>query len=418
MNDVDLQEALLESRVVSIDGREMFRVRFSRRVNSVSESMRRHGIIHESVVNEYCEALKQHYRVLCGLDSDYHWAPLTLPDQLACPVILQDLGSGLMGAATTDGMTSPYLALSTRSHEATPSLASRRRANVVLHELVHLLQFQTQTWNYWPQRDCWGLADPNWWLHEAVALAIEAESGIAPVSWYPWLWNWATKPQTALDADSHGACAAPFLQFLIRRFGRSIASSIYRITPSDVASMRATKVLAHTIRQTVDPQNVESVSDIFQSVFLDYCTDAALVGSGAATMDDAITQVVGQRMRTAVFSEFPVHWSDPSAEINHLACRYFEFVPPENKVCLKVSVTPEASESLPVVVGSLVALSREDQVLSSARLCRSLSVGELSNSIPLNNQTSRVLLTVANTAHGTGWAQHDMARVSITATVD
>jgi len=405
----------LQRRPVQIGGREIFELIYFERHGRGTVASRIRGVTSETVVEQYAVALQKHYPLLCGAEFD--WQQMNLEGNAQCVGVIEDLGSWMMGAATTDGNSLPYLMLTSRCHEPSPEAAAKRRNDVVLHELVHLLQFQTDTWQHWPKQGRWGTADPNWWLHEAVALAIEAELATDYVGWYPWLWNWTTSPQLSIESDKNGSLAAPFLQYLIRRLGRSFASAIYRLTPNEVPSMRATDLLARAISDAEVRCSVSLRHPDMGSVFLEYCTDAGLVGTASSIHDPAIESSVGQRIRTEYFHGLPIDWSSRDAAIDHLGCRYFEFQLTSGRKLIAFRIIPDDSSSSMTLMASLTLMHDSSNRGRTCFFQRELGDPGIVCRVSPTQDETRAVLTIANVAFGRGWALHDGATFHIRAEV-
>lgn len=406
---------LLQRRPVQIGGREVFELIYCERHGRGNEASRIWGVTSEIVVDQYAAALQTSYPLLCG--AEFNWQQLKLAEDASCVGKIEDLGSWMMGAATTDGISQTYLMLTSRCHEPSPVAAAKRRNDVVLHELVHLLQFQTDTWQHWPKQGRWGNADPNWWLHEAVALAIEAELAADYVGWYQWLWEWATSPQLSIESDKNGALAAPFLQYLIRRLGRPFASAIYRLTPDEVPSMRATDLLARAIADAAVHCSVPLRQVDMGSVFLDYCTDAGLGGTADCLLDPAIESIVGKRIRTEYFEGLPINWSSRDAAIDHLGCRYFEFQLTRGQKPLAFQIVPDDTESPPPLMASLTLVHDSSDRGRTCFFQPELSGNGIVCRVSPTPDETRAVLTIANVAFGSGWALHDGATFQISAEV-
>ncbi|MCA9061515.1 MAG: hypothetical protein KDA96_00570 [Planctomycetaceae bacterium] len=390
-----------QSRLVSADGCT-FRVSWRSRDADQSElSPLKHGVSSERIVNTISNRLVHH---LDTLRTTYQWSSSLLQSNEVCQVVIRDLGPGLEGAAVTGGSAEPYLAFNCRPVLSDPDAEQIRLGNVALHELVHLLQFATETWKYWPARGRWGLNDPNWWLHEAVALAIEATAGESVALWFPWLWDWAVSPHVSIESDSSGSAAAPFLMFLINRCGPSLPAMIYSLTPGDVVSMGAADLLDHAISRVDSSRNLADE-------FLTFCTHAGLLGVNGCELDPLIETVVGRRARTARHSEVGTQqWNTDGGSIEHLACRYFEFVPRTGTRC-RVEIADAAAATRSSIKATCTVIDR------NANAIRSVHQVPVTENEPATTITLRdgewLLTTVVNTAFGSGWATKNQPRFSL-----
>ena len=411
MSSIPTISTNLKRKPVQIDGRDVFELIYSERHRRGTLGSRIQGVTSESVVDQYAVTLQTHYPLLCGAEFDWH--PLKRADDTCCVGVIEDLGSWFMGAATTDGNSQPYLMLTSRCHESSPEAAAKRRNDVVVHELVHLLQFQTDTWQHWPKQGRWGTADPNLWLHEAVALAIEAELAVDSASWYPWLWEWATYPQISIESDKNGTLAAPFLQYLIRRLGRPFAAAIYQLTPNEVPSMRATDLLARAIADAAVHCSVPLRQVDMGSVFLEYCTAAGLGGTASGIHDPAIESIVGQRIRTEYFDGLPIKWSNRDAAIDHLGCRYFEFQLTGRQDAIAIRIIPDDTASPMTLMATLTLMPDSSNRGRTCYFQPNLRGPEIVCRVSPTPDETRAVLTIANVAFGSGWALHDGATFQI-----
>jgi hypothetical protein len=392
-----------QRRVVSVNDRPVFDLQWATRNGPGTETERRKGISDESLIEQYAYALQKHFCLLTG--PTFGWSEAETSRHTPYPVLITDLGPWILGTATTDGHQLPYLAFSCRNPELSQNPGAGKGSDVVLHELVHLFQFQTDAWRYWPRRNRWGTADPNWWLHEATALAVEAELAV-DVSWYPWLWTWATQPQRSLESDATGAMAAPFIQYLMRRFGRPFAASIYRISASSAPTMRGTELLDAAIRvQTTNSQSDDGSR--LSELFLDYCVEAVAPLPGQTFLDPSITQIVGRRLMTAHVSELPFEISNSESTIDHLGCRYIEISRPLHGRRFKLELIHPSTGDRCVLHTAVVELDEQGKHLKKTYWRPDLCTGSLSLILSPHELTKSFILTVVNIAHGSGWERFD-----------
>ena len=223
-----------------------------------------------------------------------------------------------------------------------------------------------------------------------------------------------------MTRETHGALAAPFLRYLLRRYGTTTASELYQIdeellsevlgpanangrqSNEDASELRGTGLLDVVIRRNSQDNNQASL----QSEFVAYCTEAGLLGVTDSELDEAIADTVGPRIRTDVFSKFPVNRIDRNATIDHLGCRYFEIVLPPNRSKLIVSLNPVDREQLSSLNATLTTISDQAEAQDVIHFNRSERPRQLICEVPVTG-TERVLLTVVNVAHGSGWSLQD-----------
>lgn len=397
-----------DSRIVRIDGKEVFELIYCRRSGAGSAADRTRGVSDDGVIEEYANAIQQHYVMLCG--NEFQWRRLSTEGQTLCRAVINDLGSWMMGAAMVDrnlSSSSSSLTFTSRCHEATVQAAEKRRRDVVLHELVHLLQFETDTWRYWPLKGRWGISDPNWWLHEAVALAVEAELAQEYVSWSPWLWTWATMPHLSLESDRNGALAAPFLCFLIRKYGHTFPSSIYRLSRTDVPSMRGTDLLARAVNDAALSDPEHTISQSFGDVYLEYCTQVGYEQSASHQGADSRWRIVGTRMRTEYFEQLPVDWKDDSAGIDHLGCRYFQLDLRKGVRVFVVRVNANNPLLCKALFASVTLVNESQNEMQVINLTKDSDGMMVTCCVVANHSDSVAILTVANASFGSGRALSD-----------
>jgi hypothetical protein len=263
-----------------------------------------------------------------------------------------------------------------------------------------------------------GTGDPNCWLHEAVALATEAAVNPQKCSWYPWLWEWSTKPERSFEAHTSGSLAAPFVAFLMNVLGRQFGAELYRMSTETVPAMHGTVLLAHWWEQHAK-RPLAFASD-FPALFVEYCVDAGLLGVvPKRTLDPAIADLVGVRVRTEIFHRYPVHAAARNASLEHLGCRYFEFHPTAVDSQLVMRVTARENCARRMLRGVLVAISPD----RSVKQCLTLSTsgeGCLETTLPQfsKRNVDHALLVLVNCGYGEGWAEWDDLQFEIHARIE
>lgn len=437
-------DTLTRKVAVEVDERQLFNVYFCERNQSFELQHGRHSVAGLFVVNQYAEALRSVIQLLNS--PSFNWNVWTTSDGslTARSVAVFDLGPGMQGAAVSFPRKMPYLVLNARSPDL-PEMAMRRRQAIVAHELVHLLQFETPTYQYWSSRGRIGEdRDPNWWLHEATALAIETELSPKPAASLPLFWDWATVPEVSAEGphDPYGTLMAPFLIFLGRRHGWKLLSDLYRVTPNEVASMRGTDILAWTISNVLQEKHNSLQSAVrevgqqsgtpdshsvglsktdadptsLEAQFLEYCVDAAFLSEGETVLPKALYETVGGRALTDRFESYPVSAAATNAAIDHLACRYFEFLPTTTSDRLSVSITLNRTDDMPVFRAALVTVARNGQ---RQLTLMTANTNGFTGSAPFRaKECSRAVLIVANCAYGFGWANHQLCRFTIDANIN
>ena len=396
----------------------MFDLCFSARGGPATAADAVHDVSDLEVVEQYAAALQQSFEQL--ISDEFRWlvwaGETPHGDRGTRDVRLGDLGINFYGAAMSGASVMPYLALSVRSFESTPEAAARRRAATVAHELVHLLQFETTTYRFWPSKGLWGLGDPNWWMHEATAIALEAALCSEDPECYPMLWDWATSPQRSLESDLIGFLAAPFVMFLMQALDRRWPAELYRVTSEQVPSMRGTEIINHVF-QTQRPGGLPlaavSGDDWFASR---YCVDAGLLGASETLLDSRIGKVVGSRAMADVFTGSRIAEAAGNLSVDHLGCRYFQFVPPENSARLQISVIPDQPEGWECFRGEFVLVGHDGQRLGQQTLSRIEDRRCLTASVNFpRNEVAFGLLVVANCGFGTGWPRFDQLTFHLSA---
>lgn len=403
-------------REVRVAGRRAFDLFYAVRNAGHAAAGARHGVAQEGVIDDYLESLVSSYQRLCSPEFGWtSWADDAGGESRDVAVL--DLGRNLLGAANAFGTAKPYLALSCRPHESTAEAARRRRAATVAHEIVHMLQFETPAWRYWPEQNRWGTGDPNWWLHEAVALATEALIEPDSPGWYSWLWDWATMPERSLEWDSSGCFAAPLLIYLMQSLNSRFGSDLYSIRAADVPGMRAASMLAWLI-ETREKRSFASAT-ARQCVFADYCVDAGVLGIiHDSVLDPHIAAIAGPRVRTDVFEAYPVKDACQDKPIDHLACRYFGFRPNPCGSRLEITMTPDDSVRQRLLRGELVVVSHDLAIRNRISLVPTITgiFKAVVDGFSMKN-VDHALLVIINCGYGDGWAECDGIRFRINASL-
>jgi len=400
-------------RALEFGGRHLFDLHFAERNAFSADGNSTHGVPNLAVIDQYHAALESSISRLTDKTHGWNlWESLPGSNRALRDAAVFDLGPSMLGAAVDTLRGTPYLVLNTRSLDL-PEVARMRRQATVSHELVHLLQFETPAYRYWPARGRIGEnRDPNWWLHEATALALESEISPAPTASFPLLWNWATSPEQSLEGDPYGTLAAPFLIYLGRRFGWDLLADVYRATEHDVEGMRGVDLLARALGRRGD-----SPPDFKDCFARGYCVDAAFIGDGASVLPAEIKDVIGPRALSGRFTRYPVDGAARNLVINHLGCRYFEFTPTQASRMLKVQVAIHDDADRLFARVELVTVGRSGlrrrTTLSPQPDTRLAATVEFSS-----EDVSRAVLIISNCAYGSGWATHDGLRVAISAQIE
>ena len=167
------QQACMRSIPV---GARQFEIAYVER--SGPSGLAQHAVSDMRVVDECVEALAASFSALTSTHFGWRDCNSSAKAAATCRVKLKNLGPRILGAAVVGtagtGEAESYLVLNVRALESSRQAAISRRRATIAHELCHLLQFETAAYRHWPAQGRWGLGDPNWWLHEASALAIEA----------------------------------------------------------------------------------------------------------------------------------------------------------------------------------------------------------------------------------------------------
>lgn len=393
---------------VAFEGRTAFRVRFNERHATASHPAdARHGIVDRETITTIREALSDAYPRLTS--SEFGWSKFAgnVPREVA----IRDLGPSRYGIAAMRGREAPYMVLSPQPFEAAPEAIKRRRRATVVHELVHLLQFESPLFRYWHEsRRRFG--DPNWWWHEATALATECVLDSRQSPTYPRLWDWATQPERSLESDADGYLAAPFVAYLMHRFGATIVARLYETTAAQVASQRAADVLDGWLRQH---------DTTLAAVFVEYCI-ACVTATAEWPVLDEVVKIVGPRAISGSYRTLPVAREGKALPIDHLGCRYFEFLPSRGRGALDVEVMPRPEDSRGV--GRADSVLRAELVIPAvpgegvARVpLQPRPNGTIGAKVGLASVPSRLLLVVANCAFGAGWVNFDGLQFTVSASV-
>ncbi len=364
-----------------------------------------HAVSNASVAERYSVAIQQSARQLTDV-LGWNWSERH-PDVIDIEV--SDIGPGAAGHAMIDLHEVPYLRLSCRRFAVDDDSECRRLGNLVLHEFVHLLQFGTDVWWSWPYHGSFGEHDPNFWLHEGVALATEALCGEGTADWYPWLWKWAVTPHAPFDSDASGTRAAPFLIYLAQRLGSQFLADVYSANNLSDAPRHGTELLDATIRRRAPDATLRFMFAEFCAAWMSEHT----LWSHQAT---SIRRVVGDRAICDLISAGKVSahaWRSDEWTLNHLSCRYFairDLIGSSFGTC-KIAVVvaePECIDSL----SSIAILLSDDGTLLQQVMLRSTSTSLVGN-VTIRDELCHLRIVVVNTAHGCGWALHDDIRFHI-----
>lgn len=396
-------------------GQQSFEIAYFERIGT--EEFAAHAVSDLGVVDEVTDALRLAFVKL--VSPPFGWRSRNQDASTTCRVKLKNLGPKILGAAITGnlgtGEALPYLVLNVRALESNRQAAISRRRATIAHELCHLLQFETAAFQYWPSRGRFGLGDPNWWLHEASALAVESAICHESPECFPLFWEWATIPSRSLDVDDAGGTAAPFLMYLMRALpdGSRIPADLYSIEPRSDASMSGTDLLEAVLKSRGTRLAAVSGEDCFASR---YCVDAAFVGSSDSLLDPRILDVVGPRCIADVFERFPVQSAGLRCPVDHLGCRYFQFRIPSTQHGLRITVAPDLSRGPNMLRCELVVIGHDGRKLRQETLIRRESDSSLEIITPVDPRTDGLaLLVVANCAWGSDARRYDQQTFSISA---
>lgn len=406
---------LVSRRPVEANGQHVLSIHYVERNDVRSPLHHLHGVPRIDVIDEYESALSVSWTQLTS--AEYGWPGIGGPDaNLPRDVLVFDLGPNYFGAAVDPIGDRSHLALNSRTLDV-PEVAQYKLRAVAAHELVHLFQFEMPGYQYWPLKQ--GRAgedrDPNWWLHEATALAIEAQlADTGPSVCSPLLWTWATSPERSIDSDVGGTLAAPFLLYLMRKFGTDLLSELYRVTENEVSGMRGCEMIACVLeRRGLELASNEEV-DCFGS---GYCVDAAFIGEGETYLPGEWRDIAGPRALSGRFEAYPVVMTEFAFPINHLGCRYFEFAPTTSSRRLEIIVEPQRMEDLAVLRCEAVVVNR-DGSRKQSQLTREDS-GEQAAVVDFDYENvSRVVMVVSNCAYRPGFPRHEKLQFRIRASIE
>ncbi len=377
-----------------------------------TDQYRTNAIIDEAVVEQYGNALAEGYELLTG--SEYGWP--SLPIGLVCDVAIRDLGAGRFGLANPGsdpvGLSDCYLALTSRSLESSSEHDAGMRRTIAIHELLHLLQFPSPLYRSGLGKSVF-IKDPNWWLHESVALATEWFLGGASGKLIPNLWNWANAPHISCQADELGFQAFPWMVYLMETFGKWFPARLYNqvlnnISAQHVGPIEASDWLAGFIRTLKLRVDEASLS----SQFLRYACLWALPYEQLPTWAQQIVQVVGRPAWTnAEFVNDSV-WRVPPIE--RLGFRIIP-IPEEMQINvwdLAVSFDGHTRSNLESIQSALVLVDQKDHVtVKECDYHQQKCVVRVS--LSLAKTIKEAFLVIANTNVGAGRGNHDLDPISI-----
>jgi len=348
------------------------------------------GVATRAVADDYVDALLKAHSVLTG--SDCKW-----PDTRggATRVYIGALQAGEFGWAIPD---ENVVLLPCSGSEPQVAWARIRRQASAAHELTHLFLPEIRSAAKWGWRA----------FAEAVCVAMESVVFPGNADHFRFLIPWITAPEETLAieiSEDRARSAAPFITYLMRRFGCGILHEIYEVAlrhsdddplwPLDAIDLvlrRHDAVLADT---SVD-------EDVFGS---GYCVDAYFltdVNSGLHNL--ALFNRHGQRAVTETFSTRPpVRAAAGSDPVSHLGCRYFRFRPEAGKPTLNVSVALPNEGAKAYLRGELIRVMEDGTMgIKRARLLRTDSGDEMAGEMAELDEPGidHVVLVVANCAWG------------------
>jgi hypothetical protein len=286
------------------------------------------------------------------------------------------------------------------------------RRTIAIHELVHLLQFPSPLYRTVLSKSIF-IMDPNWWLHESVALAIEWFLGGASGKLTPHLWNWANAPHISCQADELGFQAFPWLVYLMETFGKWFPARLYNQVLSNnsaqhVGPIEASDWLAGFIRT----QKTQGEEATLSSQFLRYACLWALPPEQLPTWAQNFVQVVGRPVWTSVVFVNDSVWRVPPIE--RLGFRIIP-IPNEMQIGgwdLAVSYGGHNRTNLDSIQSALVLLDQNDHV--TVKECDHhqqkcvVRVPSL-----LATTIKEAFLVIANTNVGADRGNHDLDPISI-----
>ncbi len=409
-------------QVIELDCGTVFIVQYRHRCSAQFGPDARNGVYSEELVSVYSSALKHCYCQITG--TTFGWKPASTNRAVRTDVVIRDLGPILCGVANPNwcrAMNRPRnanIALTCRPHANSSDAVVQECFATVAHELVHLLQFDTTTWQFWPKQGRIGYAhwarrnDPNNWLHEATAFALEAilcEKDV--VDWHRLLWDWATRPELGMDSDPYGLLAAPFIVYLTRKFDPRIVADLYQVTDAEVPSMLGADLIAHCVARRSRSSPVESLN----SIFVKYCVDVALPDQSG--FDSSIERLVGPRAVTEIYGDYPVK-QNTTYVIESLGCRYFHFARPKNNDPLKIVVS-EASGRAETLRARLISVSPDEPNTEGEAFSHDSVTGhlELKTNALSKGSCEYGFLVVANWLHEAGAARSRAAEISVSVDV-
>ena len=312
-----------------------------------------HGIQECGIEKEYLGALERAHEVLTG--PECNWPKLPWP---SIRVYIQGLRPGLFGEAHPAGYSGvgPALLLACGGSEPQQDWASQRRQAAAAHELTHLFLFEAKP-----------LLGADWYFFdEAVATAMEPVVLRGNTDHFRFLYPWFMRPERSLDTtdnDRTAMCAAPFVTYLMNRFGRDVVRKIYHVVghAAGGAQNPANTWAALTAVEQVLGQEGAVLADAFieDDVFgSGYCVDAYFLDDPQSRLrNPGLYDRYDQRAVTETFCQYPVQDAAGNDPIDHLGCRYFRFRPNGAGSNLRVSVALPSQGAKKHLRGELVAVS-------------------------------------------------------------
>ncbi len=396
------QHRLARTRRVSIKN-GLFLLHYGMR-SDFADHLTQHGITNAGTIDDYEHGLRLGYQ---HLTTRFGWPELE--EGFSQDVAIRDLGIGRYGLANPDG----YMVFTSRALEADSSMATRHRRSIAVHELVHVLQFQSPLFQYWNKKLMLAGDDPIWWLHEATALASEFLAGQFRDRMIPKLWDWANTPHKSFESDLLGYRALPFLLYLMGRFGRDFPSRIYYGRAGEPTQLDA-------------PDSIDSLLNSMASnnqdldlatVFLDYAVLWAMPRRSLPRWSKVILHVVGRPTRSrcqidGAGLQFKIQ------PIEHLGFRFVELdlhanpTPMISRLSISHVSKYENSKRL-VLKGRILIEGRNGKLLSTIQGIPKddRCVFEIPQLEP--GLIRRATLVIVNGAHGNGHLREEKSEIKM-----
>jgi len=321
-----------------------------------------------------------------------------------------DLLGQAFGAASLEDDGKPILHLASRGTETSRMGELSRATATAIHELCHA--FTMRWWS--PGRvDSQG-CDPWEWWSEGTSVFMETHVSPENQDSLRYVGRWADHPEVPIDDPYHLYQAGMFVRYLYHhpRLGAKFITAVWEEPELESESEQTEsvsdpcsaieKVLARDVPNLAFASPEED--DIFAA---GYCVDSYFCfDTRSACFNPFVFVRFGERQATESY-EPPICDAATQDSLDHLACRYYRFMPPSNSagttLNVRLTANPQGKESdIEQLKGILAVVTTnwskgETVVLEPASEERTL---ESSMQNFTSGDVDHIVLIVANCSYG------------------